>query len=127
MQGGVGNLRLVGRGGGPGGVDWLVTPTYSNARNCSELCKYLETTTMDLCAGCVADCYYAKCFEGNFSVPLNFARFAFASQLGSMGIDPALPQLNASLKTCIGIHFNFEGQSWRCSQNDVLWVSCTLF
>ncbi len=43
------------------------------------------------CGGGSADPHYAKCYDASSSTPLNGIRIAFSSQIGTSGIDPALP------------------------------------
>ena len=38
--------------------------------------------------------FHVKCFDGFSASPLNGIRMAFPSQMGTMGIDPTLPQMS---------------------------------
>ena len=86
-----GTLRLIETGGGPGGADILTAR--SGASNCQQHCSWLSTVGyFEGGYEAVSKAYYSKCYETISSTPLNGIRIAFPSQIGSTGIDPALPQ-----------------------------------
>ena len=95
-------MRLVRRGGG------FQTYYYSSFSNCSSFCgirmQPQSVWTPNPPSGVGDDLYYMKCFEALSSIPLNEIRLGFTSQVGTSGIDPALPQMNISdFDACVGI------------------------
>ena len=91
----IGIERSTVRGGGPGAPDWLSGK--SGAINCTQWCSWIEclncSTIMNPgSGGLVVPARYAKCYERSFTNPKNNQRYAFASQVGTTEIDPALPQ-----------------------------------
>ena len=105
----IGYSRVLSRGGGPGSTD--LVPYYVNwgwgfwPANCSELCAYQSTGQGIIDSNGPGATYYSKCYEGTTVSPLNNRRLAFASQLGTVGIDPSLPSINAQNHSCRRIDF----------------------
>ncbi len=63
-----------------------------------------------LCGGtpcCQCDPYYVKCFTADGSNPANSLRVAFPSQLGTTGIDPAIPPATSitNVSGCLRMNF----------------------
>ncbi len=47
----------------------------------------------------VPTAYYAKCYNESGAGPLNYIRFAYASQIGTTNLDPELPRMNQINRT----------------------------
>ena len=86
------------RGGGADGADML--NSYSGAFTCEGFCNYFEGGALtDSCCPATSVIYYAKCYNSSSAIPLNGVRFAFASQIGTIDLDPALARMNTPNKT----------------------------
>jgi len=89
--GGGGLTRLLENGGGPEAIDLI---NYrSGATNCDQHCTWLEGAGyFSGCCPTTSKTYYSRCWEETAAQPLNGRRYSFPSQIGTTGIDPALPQ-----------------------------------
>ncbi len=99
VHGGVGgSVRVLHRGapGIPGpfaGYNW---PGWflNGVQDCESLCNTgMQAESMDCSGGCGAHPFYLKCFNALSPTPLNGKRVAFASQVGTTGLDPELLQM----------------------------------
>ncbi len=87
--------RFVSRGGGPGGTDSGFISSYCpGCATCADYCLLLKTGTFG--HGVYRFPYYAKCYSRSDGTPPNRVRVSFASQSGTVDLDPALPRLNSS-------------------------------
>ncbi len=92
------NLRILHRGGGADGSDWL--KGCRNGQNCTSLCFVgIQWGSMDGCGTPVpyyggADPYYLRCFDAIGASPLNGKRIQLASQEATAELDPALVKMN---------------------------------
>ena len=104
-----GNYRMVSRGGGGDVRDYLAD-VHAN-ENCSELCYYgmmfggLNNWWYNLPNyDGYGTPHYLKCIEASAAAPLNGLRLQLASQYSTMGLDPAVPQMNVTdVKACMRI------------------------
>ena len=83
------------RGGGP--ERWTHLRDLWNALNCSQICVgptsgagFFQTSDNRWLV------YYLKCYEGVSPTPMNDKRIQFVSQIATMDLDPALPQMNVT-------------------------------
>ncbi len=96
-HGGFGPVRIMHRGGGNSGGDWVMSyhSCTTNCSDCTGFCKKMMAyNTLDGYSppNDNANPYYAKCYDAISPTPKNGIRFAFLSQLGTTDIDPSLPQ-----------------------------------
>ena len=104
----IGAYRVLHRGGGGDGSDWMITA--HGAQNCSRVCAdVMQPGGMDNWGVGFphtygSDPYYLKCYDNQSTYPLNGIRIQFASQVGTLSLDPVLPRMNVTdWKSCMGI------------------------
>ncbi len=89
---------MMPRGGGKNGGDFQISQ--KGGGNCSSLCEN-AMRLMGLSIWPGSDPFYFKCFDGISNSPLNGRRIQYASQVGTLLIDPIIPQMNITdVKAC---------------------------
>ncbi len=101
--------------GGANEKDWL--RFYRAATNCTTLC------TKSMLPGGLgygsapntfeADPFYLKCYDGFNFMPLNGKRIQYVSQIGTVDLDPELPQMNITdVKSCLRMLIPIMPNEW---------------
>ena len=108
--------RYLNRAGGSNEKDWL--RFYRDATNCTTLC------TKSMLPGGLgygpapytygADPFYLKYFDGFNFIPLNGKRIQHVSQIGTVDLDPELPQMNITdVKSCLRMLIPIMPKEWK--------------
>ena len=93
----IGATKILHRGGKYGDSDWLAN-FFSTTTNCDEFCSTSQTVDdLDSFSG-IQTVYYAKCYNAFGIIPPNKVRFSFVSQIGTLDVDPLLPNSNNKSK-----------------------------
>ncbi len=118
--------RNLYRGGGldgtsnSGSTDYI--STNKNVSSCEAFCYSVMKAGGLGATPYISDPYFVKCFDVYTSTPLNGRTIAFASQIGTTGVDPSLPSISnltdtSLCKRIIFIYSQIDGYILLCILN----------